>query len=255
MSIVVLTPQQTENTLNVGVLGGVLSAPGASAHLALAALSAGAQDLRAPQLYADPARPLFVSAQNGAEPALVCVDWVHNARIGTLVPLPCTPGAGPVGWPVWFAHEGAAEPGVKVFDMLEGDCRIVGAEETISAPSACFQICIAWPGYHEYKYSRRTPTRQENISVDDLLWIIAEDVLEFITKCAVRDVNSPVQTPQRLVIDQANGVCPGDVTIVGALNLTHGSWYPILRVAPRPVSDRARNPVMKIVSYVSLVQI
>ncbi|KAI0047173.1 hypothetical protein FA95DRAFT_1595846 [Auriscalpium vulgare] len=196
----------------------------------------------APALGVAPSGAPVVRGKAVARRGRVPLDYAYDARRGAVLPVPdaLRLGAPRPEPPIWFVRAGPAGGlGVGAADVLGGRAGVVdGAERAWLAPEGCVSVDlgITWPGYHKYTHTMQIRSLDPHRpmpppDIATFLWHIARTVEEFMTHASRREMGTPAPPHE---MDVGIGVHVQDVTIIGAINVSEGRWYPVLRLPPAP---------------------
>ncbi|KAI0047181.1 hypothetical protein FA95DRAFT_1606277 [Auriscalpium vulgare] len=213
-----------DESLTTGYLAAALGPAGTSDHLSLLV----GPRTRVQLWQCHSLRGAVYVREASPAPYMYRVDHVAAPTRGRVVPIVWSGARMRPEWPVWFdSMNGGLGVGV-VEAMRRGPLSRHG-ERLVRMFADTSRVCISWPGCQEYSKSFPADRLHQTATADELLYNLAWAVHAVLSGNVVYD-HARVDVPRGL---EVGVVRPEDVTIVGALNLAQGKWYPILRVAHR----------------------
>ncbi|KAI0299329.1 hypothetical protein BC826DRAFT_906439 [Russula brevipes] len=155
---------------------------------------------------------------------------------------------GPPSMPIFFVDNDRVHLGLPLLAAVEGDCTTLLCANDAPPIGNCFTayIRINWPGYDKWTTQimtkDRTPARN-TIPLKKFANRIAKAVAKFLD-AAQRPHG---QVPNWRVGDGDGGITKEQVILIGAVNVSQGSWQAILQIN-RYVMPRHPLPVMACVA-------
>ncbi|KAN0107453.1 hypothetical protein V8E52_010130 [Russula decolorans] len=141
--------------------------------------------------------------------------------------------------PIFFIHKDGKDLGLPLMDAAGGDCRCLrGAEETAPVgTSAHAEIRINWCGYLDWSRQiliQRQTQPKETISLETFAKNVAKKTKDFMENAKNKEMiaenkDNDCDQPERYPIGDEH-ISPGDVILIGTVQVSHGSWMPILQL-------------------------
>jgi len=159
-------------------------------------------------------------------------------QVGTVVPQRIwSPGYSPdsqryvhpLKLPIFFVHKDRVNLGLPLLKAAAGNCETLldaKAAAPVGNPSTMY-IRINWPGYSEWTTQRMTrdQTSEHNtISLEKFAKRLASAVSRFLDEAQSNDGENP---NWRVGV---GGVTKDQVILIGAVQVSQGSWQPILQL-------------------------
>ncbi|KAI0044309.1 hypothetical protein FA95DRAFT_1574544 [Auriscalpium vulgare] len=216
-------PVPKDETLATGCIAAALGPAGTNDHLSL--VVGPRTQVQLWKVYR--LRDAVFVRQAAPEPYMYHVDQAALPSRGRIVPIVWSGARVRPEWPVWFEKK-QGDVGVNLVDAMRGGPLSLQGQRLIRMFAHECHACVSWPGYYEYNRKFSVTMIRETVTADELLYHLAWAVHAMLSGKAVHDLTR--LAPPGL---EVGVVRPEDVTIVGALNLAQGKWYPILRVAHR----------------------
>jgi len=135
--------------------------------------------------------------------------------------------------PVFFVHRDDEGLGLPVTEAAAGNCmHLRGAEQAARVGSSTHaQIRINWRGYPEWDdqiMTQKTPAK-ETISVEKFAKYVAGKVVKFMKEQAAKTSAYDPKSDQRWRIGDDH-ITPRNVILIGVVQVSQGSWMPILQL-------------------------
>ncbi|KAI0041045.1 hypothetical protein FA95DRAFT_1683444 [Auriscalpium vulgare] len=134
--------------------------------------------------------------------------------------------------PVFFVHENGAL-GVTLPNALTGNCHSLRGVRH-AAPiggKASTHLRIAWPGYKDWKrqFQTRDETPDRNpITLEKFVRHVGRSVDAFLQQCE----GDPMQRANpAYMIGGPTGIRREEITIIGVVHVSAGSWQPIIKLS------------------------
>jgi len=138
-------------------------------------------------------------------------------------------GTVPLNMPIFLVERDGTTLGLPLNQAASGDCSAL-LNARLPAPVGHYHttfIRIMWPGYNEWSTQimlrDQTPARS-TIPIEALAARVARAVCRFLQDCAGQQCMSPTWFIGR------GGITANDIILVGLIQVTQGSWQPILQL-------------------------
>ncbi|KAH9955295.1 hypothetical protein BC827DRAFT_1158308 [Russula dissimulans] len=153
-------------------------------------------------------------------------------QVGTVVPQrPWTPGYPPnsqryttsMKMPIFFIHKDRINLGLPLIQAVAGDCEMLLGASAAAPLGNCssMYIRINWPGYNEW--ATQIMTRDQTSAHNT---IVLQRFVERVARAEAQQVHG--QDPNwRISIGE---VTKEQVILIGAVQVSQGSWQPILQL-------------------------
>ncbi|KAI0320881.1 hypothetical protein OF83DRAFT_477898 [Amylostereum chailletii] len=174
----------------------------------------------------------------GQSSSVWLLDYLADVSVGTVVPQP--PPAptnrgdfqrhvanAPLQMPIYFVHSDG-RPGVPLVHAAAGSFPVVTGldQEAPMGGRTTTHFCMNWPGYGEFKKQVEIQDSHHNpITIGRLIHRVANFIDAFIQD---RSTSPSAQTLWRL--GGPGGVTREEILIVGVLQVSAGTWMPILQL-------------------------
>ncbi|KAH9961171.1 hypothetical protein BGW80DRAFT_1360468 [Lactifluus volemus] len=139
--------------------------------------------------------------------------------------------------PIFFVHKNKVDLGLSLIHATAGDCGMLLGALTEAPVGTCssMYVRIKWPGYDDW-YSQiltkdQTQTRT-TISLEKLAKRVAIAVCKLLDEAAQMDGHDPAWR-----VGGYTGIRKEDVNLIGLVQVSQGSWQPILQLNRWVLSD------------------
>ncbi|KAI0044764.1 hypothetical protein FA95DRAFT_221898 [Auriscalpium vulgare] len=130
----------------------------------------------------------------------------------------------PLAMPVYFVNLNGI-PGVTINDAINRNFRLHGQQDLVPIHATSVAMRIQWLGYNPW--SRRSNTQNMHVTLERFVGLVGRAVAEFLQQCVP---NQQTYRPEWRIGGQG-GIMPHEVLIVGAVQVSQGSWQPILQAS------------------------